>query len=192
MVAICWLIISSQCFSQSSFLQEFSGSQIENSIHLSFTISSGITCLGIDIERSVDSINFTRIGTIGGVCGSTSDDITYSFNDTSPLTNQVNYYRLLLGQVGYSTTIRVQYIDYNQGAVVLPNPLTDAANIYFPNVNNQTFHFKLFDSSGRVTLSLQTRDESILLKREKLGAGIYFFVLSGEGGQKYYGKVIIL
>ena len=50
---------------------QFSAVQVETKVQLNFTIKAGNTCNGIEIFRSPDSVNFSLIGDIQGVCGST-------------------------------------------------------------------------------------------------------------------------
>jgi len=177
---------------QSEFLHQFTAIQNETTVHLSFTIAGGVTCLGTDIERSSDSAHFSTIGTIAGVCGSSSEDVEYSFDDTKPLANQNNYYRLLLGQVGYTETIKVQFIDYSSGAVVYPNPVTDQTTIFFPNSKKEFFRLKLFDAAGILKVSLQTENASVDLNRGIVGAGIYFFTIEKNSVTIYKGKIAVL
>ncbi len=69
-------------------------------VYLNWSIVSGSTCNGIQIYRSTDSVMFTQVGNIPGICGSSSSAISYNFIDDNPVKNKVNYYRLELGNNG--------------------------------------------------------------------------------------------
>jgi len=184
------MIVLSRSQGQSPLLNQFKAIQSGNSVFLTFTLASGVTCLGIEIERSSDSMNFNTIGVIPGICGNSSEAVTYTFEDTAPLNNQENFYRLLLGQVGYSETIKIHFIDYDDGPVIFPNPIMDQSTIFFPNPTGETFVFSLYDSSGRIVTSLSTSNASISLHRNSLSSGIYFFILENKS-ERFQGKVVV-
>jgi hypothetical protein len=170
-----WTLVPASSEAQSAFLSAFSGFQMDQSVLLNFTIRGGITCLGIDIERSSDSINFKVIGSISGICGSTSEEVTYSFEDSDPLINQPNHYRLLLGQVGYSEILAVAFLDYTNGAVVIPNPFLEKTTIYFPDGFGNDRMLKLFDLAGKLVRQQPVSGNAIELEASGFSPGLYLF-----------------
>ena len=82
-------------------LGKFYLSENKGTVDLHWSIMEGSTCNGIQIYRSNDSIQFSKIGEISGVCGSISEEQSYTFSDVNPFRNQVNYYRLELGIHGF-------------------------------------------------------------------------------------------
>lgn len=176
---------------QSTILKAFSGFQQSSSIQLSFTIAGGNTCLGIDIQRSVDSIQFTTIGSIAGICGSNDKDENYTYKDEAPMVNQPNYYRLVLGQLGNSDFISVPYLDYSEGLVIFPNPVTESTLVYFANEKNESSTVKIFDAGGILQFSAVTNLSFISLGSNNLAAGIYLAVLEQEGHIRYGKKIIV-
>lgn len=185
------LFLCGNLFGQSGILKGFTGFQQGTSIQLSFTIKGGNTCLGTDIQRSADSIQFTTIGSIAGICGSNDKDETYTFKDEAPLVNQPNYYRLILGQLGNSEFISVPYLDYSEGLVIFPNPVTESTLVYFANEKNESSTIKIFDAGGILQFSAATNLSFISLGGNNLAAGIYLAVLEQEGHIRYSKKIIV-
>lgn len=186
-----WTVIPALSVAQSAFLSAFRGFQSDHSVKLKFTIRGGITCLGIDIERSSDSVSFKVIGSISGICGSTSEEVTYSFEDADPLTNQANYYRLFLGQVGYSETIGVSFLDYTNGAVVIPNPFVEKATIYFPDVPDNDRVLKLFDPAGKLIHQQPVTGNAVEVDASGFSAGLYLFVLEENKKVLFKGRIVV-
>lgn len=194
--SFCLLLLLSFSWSvlqaQSMPLSQFSGFQSGTYIQLSFTISGGNTCQGIEIQRSADSIHFITIGSIAGICGSIEKDESYFFDDILPIANQLNYYRLLLGQLGYSTTIAVPYYQFDDGILLFPNPTLDQATLYYRNEKNELFDISIFDASGRPHMQFTTRDTSVPIETKSLPAGIYFVTVQQSGTIRYFKKLLVL
>ncbi|MEO6167307.1 MAG: T9SS type A sorting domain-containing protein [Chitinophagales bacterium] len=185
------LLLYSNLFAQSGILKVFTGFQQGSSIQLSFTIKGGNTCLGTDIQRSADSIQFTTIGSISGICGSNDKDETYTYQDEMPLVNQPNYYRLILGQLGNSEFISVPYLDYNEGILIFPNPVTASTLLYFPNEKNELFAIKIFDASGILQSVSSTRGASVSIGTKDLSQGIYLVTVEQEGTILFREKIAV-
>ena len=88
-------------------IEYLNASEFNGKVLLSWSIMQGNTCNGIQILHSTDSINFSQISSIEGICGSTQQSISYSFTDLSPEKNANNYYRLQLGGLGFSWIVSV-------------------------------------------------------------------------------------
>ena len=188
LLSFSWFVLQAQ----SMPLTQFSGFQSGTYIQLSFTISGGNTCQGIEIQRSADSIHFITIGSIAGICGSIEKDESYFFDDILPLENQLNYYRLLLGQLGYSPAIAVPYYQFDDGILLFPNPALDQATLYYRNEKNELFDISIFDASGRPHMQFTTRDTSVPIETKSLPAGIYFVTVQQSGTIRYFKKLLVL
>lgn len=180
-----------QLTAQTTVLTQFSGFQQSTAVQLSFTISGGNTCQGTEIERSPDSIHFTTIGSIAGICGSNEKDETYTFIDTAPVENQKNYYRILLGQLGYSPVIGIPFFSFEQGIVLMPNPAMENTTLYFPNESKELLELNLYDASGRLTFTAATRLSSYVLETSHYPGGIYLMVIRQEGISLYKSRLMI-
>lgn len=174
-IAVLLLILKTQfVFGQEPLLVNFTGAQIENYIHLNFTVKAGISCLGTEVQRSPDGIQFETIGIIPGICGGTEEQ-DYFFDDSLPLKNQLNYYRIDLKQYGKSNSINVKFIDYGDGFVIAPNPATEIISVFFSNFNNQKITFTIFSLNGSALKSITTNSNAVSISRKNLPSGVYFF-----------------
>jgi type IX secretion system substrate protein len=182
-------------FCQHTFLSSLTGTQVNQTIFISFTIKGGNTCTGTGIERSGDGIYFSRIGEIPGVCGSASSDETYSFTDFNPVPNTINYYRVELGLLSgfYSEVIPVNYLDLGAyGFKVFPNPVMQQSVIYFSNDKKELFDFRIFNLRGKLIQQRFLKDAFVALTADEFSAGVYHYQLILKNEIKYSGKVVFL
>ncbi|MGB3075200.1 MAG: T9SS type A sorting domain-containing protein [Chitinophagales bacterium] len=185
-----FLIVQNAC-AQTTVLTQFTGIQQDATIQLSFTIKGGNTCLGTEIQRSPDSIHFETIGMIAGICGSNDKDETYTFTDENPLTNQHNFYRLVLGQLGVTDHIKVFYVNYGNSLLIFPNPVTLSSMCYFENDNNELAELRIFNVYGILESSIVTRAAAVSLQSNDLSAGTYIITLTQDGIIRYSRKFIV-
>lgn len=176
------LSVSSHGFSQHNpILENFSVREVSGDVFLSWTIVSGNTCNGIRIYRSVDGVQFSEIGDIAGVCGSTSSPTPYDFLDSNPTKNSLNYYRLELGSNGSSEILVLEVIDIqNGGYKIRPNPVSTSAKIYFDNDNNVLHFLSLYNLNGQFIASLKSEDDYFDFDASQFMPGLYFFHIFNE------------
>jgi len=174
-------------------LDDFISYLDNDKVLLKWTISSGSTCNGIKIYRSADVVSFTEIGSIAGVCGSSSSPVPYDFTDEAPIPNKINYYRLELGTQGFSDFISIEFIKLSSGNyLVRPNPVVDEAEILFQNESYLPMKFTLRDVSGNEVMTKENiTDDFILFRREGLNDGLYIFTIEYKGYVKVKGKIIL-
>jgi len=168
--------------------------QIENEVLIRWTLISGSTCNGTDIERSTDSINYAVIGRIEGICGSENINVQYDFKDASPVPNTRNFYRLHFNRVGYSEPEEIFVIILDaEGILIIPNPVIDKSVIHFQNNQNKSFVFTLYDYNGKQVRQLPNlTDDKYEFDRTGLPSGIYFFQLTYEGDGRVSGRIVVL
>jgi hypothetical protein len=170
-------------------LDNFSAFEFEGNVYLSWTISRGSTCNGIDIERSDNNTNFSVIGDIPGVCGSADFAQSYDWIDRSPLPNATNYYRLELGLNGHSESVSVEVIKLNGNYQVRPNPMRDFGQIYFVNSGRKEHTMQVYDLSGKPVMQMNTLDNFFEPEVSRLNAGLYLFtILAKDGSTAITGK----
>lgn len=176
-----------------SLLDNFSAFEHNGSIYLNWTVAAGTTCNGIDIYRSGDNLNFNHIGRIPGVCGNNSSPVSYSFTDENPIPNNTNYYRLELGNFGYSTTISHDFISIqNNEFQIRPHPVTSESKIYFNNSTKKECEFILYNLNGVKHLRLSTTENFFPISKDFLPSGIYVFTIAPVGSlPKIKGRLII-
>ena len=162
-------------------------------IQLAWRMSAGLTCNGIQIQRSLDGENFQDIGDIQGVCGSPDVAISYTFTDDNPVSNQTNFYRLILGQVGQSNTISVEFIDLQgTGLQVRPNPIVDTGIIYFENSRGENYVLSIFSVSGLRIDERSTRNDFFEIDLTGQNAGVYpFRIIREDGEREVSGKIVL-
>ena len=174
-------------------IEYLNASEFNGKVLLSWSIMQGNTCNGIQILHSTDSINFSQISSIEGICGSTQQSISYSFTDLSPEKNANNYYRLQLGGLGFSWIVSVEVIDLGMNtSIVRPNPLSKTSELLFDNEANFEVFISVYSSSGILVNMQSTVSEQILLEKSKYTAGLYHYVLtSEESGVFSTGKFVV-
>ena len=173
----------SKSFAQhNTILDNFSVSENNGKVFLNWTITSGSTCNGIQIYRSTDGKQFTQIGSIAGVCGSSSAPKPYDFTDNNPVKNSINCYRLELGGNGSSEILSLEIIDIASGGFqIRPNPITAEAKIYFDNDKKLEHQLTLYNMSGVSVFTTATKESFFLLNSVLLQSGIYLFTISTNG-----------
>jgi hypothetical protein len=89
-----------------------------------------------------------------------------------------------------STSIDESFIQ-NHSYKVFPNPSNAIANIAFSNPNYKNCSLVLFNSYGEVVRKTEgIRTEKIILHRENLAPGIYYFHISNDAEVLVSGKLI--
>jgi hypothetical protein len=155
-------------------LDRFSAFEINNTVQIECVISSGNTCNGIDIFRSIDSVNFEIIGNIAGVCGSTSSPVTYRFRDQNPQLNSANYYKLELGGYGFTQAIAIIIRDIEEGKIrVSPNPTSGLTQLLFKNPVNHFYQLVIRNLVGESIFVAETNVDFFELNVANWNAGYY-------------------
>ncbi|PKP50117.1 MAG: hypothetical protein CVT92_14700 [Bacteroidetes bacterium HGW-Bacteroidetes-1] len=167
---------------ETTILDNFTINKNGGKIYLNWVITSGNTCDGTIIYRSDDMINFTQIGHISGICGSSYSPVPYDFIDENPLKNQRNYYRLELGNNGFSEIVSLESIDFeNKGYQVRPNPVITHAKIYFENKELENHQLKLYNQSGFLVSVASSSNNYFEVNAINLQNGIYIFTIFKAG-----------
>ena len=103
-----------------------------------------------DVERSINGINFTKIGTVGAK-GFSSVKADYSFDDKQPAAG-LNYYRLkqvdLDGKYTYSAVVKVNFAR-QAGIRITPNPASSYIYVSLENINT-TARLQIIDLNGQL------------------------------------------
>ncbi|TVR38290.1 MAG: T9SS C-terminal target domain-containing protein [Cryomorphaceae bacterium] len=173
-----------RALAQHPILDDFSVFQHHDQVYLSWVISRGNTCNGITIERSTDGAGFSEIGYIAGICGSPDFAQPFSFIDTNPAKNQINYYRLELGLQGYTEVRSVEFIHApDDGFILRPNPASYMVQMLFRNPRSQEHVVELYNLSGALVLQHNTLDQQVELDISRVPAGVYLLRLTSTSGQ---------
>lgn len=145
LIALC--LIGCKGFSQHPILSSFTFNNVDAGISLSFVIAGGNTCNGIDVFHKVgDTGVFKLAGQIPGICGHSSNDTRYDYVHEKPSALDTNYYYLDFGGVGPSDPVKIYYVPFNGGEMVisqsiasltvfLNNPAFSGAQVSLYNIN---------------------------------------------------------
>ncbi len=158
-------------------LDSYTVNQADGVVYLNWVLSSGFTCDGIRIYRSVDTNDFVRIGLIPGICGSPDFAVAFDFKDENPVLNTVNYYKLELGNYGFSELIPIRVFDPQMAYLVVPQPAVNQTEIRFSNKFNELFNLVVFDHNGQKLLEQQSTGTSVKVNVFNIQAGSYVFTL---------------
>ncbi len=174
-------------------LDDFKVFEISGKVFIDVTISSGNTCNGITVWRSADSLSFTKVGEVVGICGNSNSPISYNFTDANPIKNIKSYYKVELGGAGFTNTVSITIIDTEAfGFQVRPNPANEKATIYYENSTNEEFELILFDISGNKILTQKSTTNAFNVDAFDLGNGLYFFSISKSLDQeRVIGKLMV-
>lgn len=74
---------------------------------------------------------------------------------------------------------------------VHPNPMHDWAKLTVDNPENKEYQFQLFNLMGVLLREYRFQTNDLMIQRENLGNGIYFYLLSDGQKVKQSGKLII-
>lgn len=194
MIRVTLLCVYTLFFFQNSKAQEplvaYAASSFKDGVLISFTMRGGFSCNGINIERSEDSVSFSVIGDIEGICGSPDFDVAFTFTDASPLPNRTNYYRLDMKQLGYSPVMSVFYTKLNtEGVLVFPNPCIEQCKLFFDNPQREKTGVELFQSERKI-IELVTDKNFMVFEMQHYSAGVYHYVLKWPDGKMFQGKLV--
>jgi hypothetical protein len=127
--------------------------QSNNMVLVSWSASDEMNTSSFEVERSLDGINFTDLGSVS-VNKSPGETHEYSFNDyLQSVNSSVLYYRLKMinfdGTFSYSKIAVVSLDQAELKFSVFPNPTTDYAVLRFSSDKQSVALMKLMDNSGR-------------------------------------------
>jgi hypothetical protein len=174
-----WWMTNSSSAQSHPFLENFSATLYQGRVYLDLTMKAGNTCNGIQIYRATDTMNFSRIGLIPGICGSLTKAESYQFTDEAPVLNQVNYYRLELGAFGLSQIIAIDVPDVSdRGYQIRPHPVHGPAQLFFDKQENVSYQLIIYTQHGVEAHRDATFDSYFIMDNISLPGGIYFFSIS--------------
>ena len=128
----------------------FNAIQLGNKVKLTWEVKAGSTCNGMQMERSVDSLNYFFIDEVEGICGSGSSAQSFELYDESPLNYQTNYYKLIAG-TGETFFASVLYSFVNEGSFFIQNPVNLSSTLFFED--NQNFVVNFYQINGQLITS---------------------------------------
>lgn len=134
-------------------LESFGARQVENRIRLDFGIKGGAQCNGVQLERRKMDGTYITVGEISGVCGGSEFTEFYHVDDSSPLPNQINTYRLVLGSQGRSAPVDILFTPVEGDILVYPNPTSGELNLRWNAPDGEPWTLEVVDFSGKVVVA---------------------------------------
>lgn len=168
----------------------FELTQTGKSVELSWQIKEGSTCNGIRILRSTDSVNFTQIGEVQGICGSTTIPQAFDFTDESPVNNTRNYYKLEFGLGEYWLVKSVSFIFVEHGFFEMENPAQFTSPLFFKTEAKLTL--RIITTNGQVLFSTQILKSAYTLGElfSSFPSGLFFIEVADEKGNRQFAKIV--
>lgn len=172
-----------------SRVQNLSATQYKQSVLINFIITPGNDCVGYQIQRSTDSINFDVLYDYSGICGNQPEAQSIAFTDEVPVKNAVNYYRILIPPADYSKITSIVFSDISEkGYLLYSNPIT---NNFILLSNSNKGELTIFNQTGCL-IKEYTPDENGLYKEDfsAFPNGLYYFIIQSAIGKDVSGKLI--
>ena len=132
-------------------LLSFSGRLQNGNVKLNWSTLFEQNSKGFDVEKSIDGINFRKIGFVASA-GNSNTTRSYSFTDPQRAV-EYNYYRLKLVDIDntfdYSDVVLVKNTFGKQDVYIAGNPITNNINIQFAKTPNAKVAVSIYDMKGR-------------------------------------------
>ncbi|GBL36162.1 hypothetical protein EMGBS15_17570 [Filimonas sp.] len=146
------------------------------------------------IERSKDAKSFIPVSskiTSKAPGGNSQTDLSYAFNDISPL-NGHNYYRLqqtdMDGHISYSHVVDV-YFGQEMVVNMYPNPVSSILSVDIQSIVSSKTYIKISDATGRlvrqVEISLIPGSNNTQLDMKDLSDGVYLVNVTNNVGLNF-------
>ncbi len=172
----------------------FNGKTINKNNVLEWATASEQNTKEFIIERSVNAVNFSKIGTVKAA-GSTATTSNYNYTDydIDRLNQPVMYYRLrqmdLDGRFSYSNIIRLTYnATEKTKTLVYPNPTNGLLTIVVADQKLIGSLARVYDESGRLLQSVKITATAQTINLTSYLGGIYFIILENKESLKIIKK----
>ncbi len=164
----------------------FDGVKINEASHLFWQTSWEKNSYIFEIERSLDGINFVKIGEIYSSVKSNTNS-SYQFIDENTLGFSGNvYYRLKQSDkdlsFSYSEIIVIDYSDNEFTINLFPNPVKKGESINLVLSDNGEYQIILFDLTGKEILNSEIGNSSgkVIINTENIPCGMYLIQVRGK------------
>lgn len=184
-------------------LKSFNAEYKEKYIDISWVTASEINNDHFDVERSLDGITYSKIGSVSGA-GNSNTTKFYVLQDFNFPGVSVLYYRLKLvdrdGQYSLSAVKAVRLPSGNLSMLaidgIVPNPVKNITNIRLFANTDLNARLTIIDVSGKAimiqTKKIQKGTNNIVLDLNSLPNGMYLVQITDlQYGNKTTGKIMI-
>lgn len=134
-------------------LLSFNGKLVNTMAHLSWITSKEDELIHFSIEKSIDAINFSEIGTVTSYNNYNSEKNYYSFIDPVPVSKKM-WYRIIVvnndGKKKYSNVIQLgnEAAEFSVGNII--NPFKNELQFEITTTENSEIEVALIDMFGKI------------------------------------------
>jgi SdrD B-like domain/Secretion system C-terminal sorting domain len=135
-------------------------------VSLNWTLSEETNMSGYDVERSLDGVNFTKLGTVAA--RGANNSVSYNYmDDVQNITSSVIYYRIKLvdraNSGKYTNVLPVKLSGKQKGGVTIsPNPANSFVVVRVSAQKNDVAAIRVIDMSGKL----------VIVRNERVSAGV--------------------
>ena len=151
--------------------------------YLKWKNTSALPVAAYTVERSVDNLSWTTLGSIIPLPGDNSS-IQYSYSDMHP--DKENYYRLkftLADSTYQYSNILPLFDKYNILPIIIyPNPATNTITIHTANSNY--ISFKIFDPAGRMEIDHEISSVNTTVDISNIAPGTHIIKFITKNGMQ--------
>ncbi|MGM0612065.1 MAG: T9SS type A sorting domain-containing protein [Bacteroidota bacterium] len=185
------LLLAVSSLLKAQVLSDFTARQNGEHVELKWTFNSGETCDGTYVRHGLNSTVMKTIHHVPGICGAPEQEISYSFVHEDPAPNDTNYYSLILGTRGNSSTISVYVNDIENGFMINGQPLNDHAEIVLSEQYQKGAEILIFDMNGQKKYQQTVATKRKTLYRESLNSGMHIVIVRYKTGKTYRQKLMV-
>jgi len=171
-------------------LTDFTAQKRNKETLLNWKTQSEVNNDRFDIERSIDGLNFTKIGEVKGH-GNVNAEISYGFTDKDPALG-LNYYRLKqFDYDGRSALSEIRQVSFDASSTrisISPNPASDFIQIQSVE---SSLSVQVYNTVGKLLLEDDLSADNIL-SVDALPAGAYVIRVLNETGEVLTTQKIIM
>ncbi|CAN5567855.1 hypothetical protein BH11BAC2_BH11BAC2_09510 [soil metagenome] len=164
--------------------------EIDNNGRVSFTFANILLPdSNVNEPASNGFVRYTILPKTGLADSSVVTNQAFIVFDSNPavVTNETFNTYVFVIPVGLNTV----YLN-DDPTLIYPNPFSDYTNILFSNLSGEKYKLTIYDIGGKMVKQLSTTGEHLLLKKESLQSGMYFYqLINASGTRKSDGKIII-
>lgn len=159
--------------------------------NLKWATSSEANSKGFEIQRSGDAASWTKIGYVESQNSNSSSQLTYHFNDVSPLQGK-GYYRLKMVDLDASFAYsRVVSVDIKGEMVyVLPNPTSGTIKLSKSNLS-EVKKVELVNTNGQVVYKAKQIPAEGINVKGLVSNGAYVLRVNYADGTQSSHKIVI-
>lgn len=147
-IGILFSLLSTNASAQAAVIRYDAFAETGGILH-SWVTGKGSTCSDLAIQSSTDNLNFSEIFRYGGICGSTEEELSYSWSQPNPEPGTW-FFRIVENGTLYSDTISTTVVRQNSALQILPNPVSRVAQILLPQGwNGKEIIFSMYSLDGK-------------------------------------------